>query len=177
MDAALKIFGGSADLLTRGLASDLLFQEADALDSQDWKGWLALYREDAKFWMPAWLDEYECTSAPETQVSLIYHEMRWEIEERIDRLKSRKSVTTMPLPRTLHVIGRALVTECSESQLKVQSNATVYIYDPWTADHHLAAVRYSHTFSREEDGPWLIAAKKIILINDRMPSAVDFYTI
>jgi 3-phenylpropionate/cinnamic acid dioxygenase small subunit len=177
MDEALKNFGGSVDSHIRGLASDLLFQEADALDSQDWKSWLALYREDAKFWMPSWLDEYECTSDPETQVSLIYHEMRWEIEERIVRLKSRKSVTTMPLPRTLHVIGGALVTECSESQLEVRSNATVHIYDPRTADHHFAAVKYSHTFSRKEDGPWLIAAKKIILINDRMPSVVDFYTI
>jgi Ring hydroxylating beta subunit len=71
--------------------------------------------------MPAWLDEYECTSDPATQVSLICHEMRWEIEERIDRLKSRKSVTTMPLPRTLHVIGGALMTECSKSPLKVRS--------------------------------------------------------
>jgi 3-phenylpropionate/cinnamic acid dioxygenase small subunit len=177
MDAALEIFDGSADPAARALASDLLFQEADALDSQDWAGWLALYCEAAEFWMPAWLDEDQCTSDPKTQVSLIYHEMRWQLEERVYRLKSRKSVTAMPLPRTLHVIGGLRVSGYSENQLRVRSNATVHVYDPRTADHYIAAVKYSHSFSRQGDGPWLIARKRIVLINDRMPSVVDFYTI
>ena len=56
MDAALHISERSANLAARDLASDLLFQEAEALDCQNWTGWLALYHEDAEFWMPAWLD-------------------------------------------------------------------------------------------------------------------------
>jgi 3-phenylpropionate/cinnamic acid dioxygenase small subunit len=177
MDAALHILDRSANLAARDLASDLLFQEAEALDTQDWAGWLALYREDAEFWMPAWLDEDRHTSNPKTQVSLIYHEMRWELEERVYRLKSRKSVTAMPLPRTVHVIGGLRTTEYSENQLQVRSNATVHVYDPRTADHHISAVKYNHTFSRKGDGPWLIDRKHIVLINDRMPSVVDFYTV
>jgi 3-phenylpropionate/cinnamic acid dioxygenase small subunit len=177
MDTALHISERSANLAARDLASDLLFQEAEALDCQDWAGWLALYREEAEFWMPAWLDEDQHTSDPKTQVSLIYHEMRWELEERVYRLKSRKSVTAMPLPRTVHVIGGLRITESSEYQLQVRSNATVHVYDPRTADHYIAAVKYSHTYSRKADGPWLIARKHIVLINDRMPSVVDFYTV
>jgi 3-phenylpropionate/cinnamic acid dioxygenase small subunit len=177
MHAILKIFDGSADPAARALASNLLFQEADALDSQDWTGWLALYCEAAEFWMPAWLDEDQHTTDPKTQVSLIYHEMRWELEERVYRLKSRKSVTAMPLPRTLHVMGGPQVTGYSDNELQVRSNATVHVYDPRTADHYIAAVKYSHSFSRIGDGPWLISRKRIVLINDRMPSVVDFYTV
>lgn len=177
MGAAPGISEVPADPVARTLASDLLFREADALDSQDWTGWLALYREDARFWMPAWLDEYRPTSNPDTEVSLIYHEMRWELEERVHRLGSRKSVTTLPLPRTLHMIGGLRVTAHSENGLDVRSHATVHVYDPRTFDHHVAAVRYSHSFVREDAGPWLIASKTIILINDRMPSVVDFYTV
>lgn len=177
MDTVLHISERSANLVARNLASGLVCQEAEALDCQDWAGWLALYREDAEFWMPAWLDEDRHTSDPKTEVSLIYHEMRWELEERVYRLKSRKSVTAMPLPRTVHVIGGVWMTTHSENQLQVRSNATVHVYDPRTADHCIAAVKYSHTFSRKEEGPWLIDRKHIVLINDRMPSVVDFYTV
>ena len=170
--------GGNLDqaaLLAAG--ADVVEREALYLDERRWDDWLALYTPDCEFWMPAWLDEDRQTSDPKTQVSLIYHEMRWELEERVYRLKSRKSVTAMPLPRTVHVIGGLRVTEYSEYQLQVRSNATVHVYDPRTADHYIAAVKYSHTYSRKGDGPWLIARKHIVLINDRMPSVVDFYTV
>jgi 3-phenylpropionate/cinnamic acid dioxygenase small subunit len=177
MNAAHHMLDGMAEPAVRDLAAWLLFQEADALDSQDWSRWLALYCEEAEFWMPAWLDEHEQTSDPETQTSLIYHQMRWELEERVYRLKSRKSVTAIPLPRTLHVIGGPQVIASSTSQLEVRSNASVHVYDPRTFDHHVAAVKYNHRFSRKGPGPWLIDRKHIVLINDRMPSVVDFYTV
>jgi 3-phenylpropionate/cinnamic acid dioxygenase small subunit len=177
MDAARGTLTRTTDPAARDLAAGLLFQEADALDSQDWAGWLALYSEDAELWMPSWLDEDRQTSDPETQTSLIYHQMLWELEERVYRLKSRKSVTAMPIPRTLHVIGGPQVTAYSKNLLEVRSNASVHVYDPRTCDHHVAAVKYSHRFSRKGLGPWLIARKHIVLINDRMPSVVDFYTV
>lgn len=177
MNATLRTPGGAVDAFSRVIAFDLLLKEADELDSRNWAAWLALYSVDAKFWMPAWLDENEQSYDPNTQVSLIYHESRLELEERVDRVNSLKSITTMPLPRTVHVIGGMRLLDHSEDRMQVSSNASVHVYDPRTADHYISAVRYSHTLNRTGDGSWLITCKKISLINDRMPSVVDFYTV
>ena len=86
-------------------AAAFLFQEARYLDRHQWDAWVAMYREDAVYWLPAWRDEYETITDPQTEVSLIYHNARLGLEERIARIESRKSITALPLPRTLHLIG------------------------------------------------------------------------
>ncbi|GIQ78272.1 aromatic-ring-hydroxylating dioxygenase subunit beta [Bradyrhizobium sp. RD5-C2] len=177
MNATLHVPDGTVGAFARAVASDLILTEAHELDSRNWAAWLALYSVDAKFWMPAWLDENAQSDDPNTQVSLIYHESRLELEERVDRVNSLKSITTMPLPRTIHVIGGIRLLAHSEDRIQASSSANVHVYDPRTSDHHIAAVRYSHTLSRTGDGPWLITCKTISLINDRMPSVVDFYTV
>ncbi len=83
----------------------LIFREARLLDTGEWADWVAMYSEDAVFWVPAWLDEYTTTSDPRTQVSLLYHDARRGLEERIARIESRKSITAPPLPRTVHQIS------------------------------------------------------------------------
>ncbi|MDO9714523.1 aromatic-ring-hydroxylating dioxygenase subunit beta, partial [Paracraurococcus lichenis] len=80
--------------------AELLYREGLLLDRQDWDGWLALYLEDAEFWVPAWTTEHTTTTDPARQVSLIYHDSRFGLEERVMRIRTRKSVTAMPLPRT-----------------------------------------------------------------------------
>ena len=162
---------------TLALASELVLAEADSLDRQAWAGWLAMYREDARFWVPAWIEEHETTCDPDTQVSLIYHTSRWELEERIGRIQSRKSIVALPLPRTLHVVGGVRVLAAGPEALETSAPAMVYCYDVRTASPNLAAVRYEHRFARDGGGKWLIAAKTIVLVNDRMPAVVDFYTI
>jgi 3-phenylpropionate/cinnamic acid dioxygenase small subunit len=177
MSTAVRAVEGASDLESRLVASELIFEEADALDQRDWQRWLSLYSEHATFWMPAWLDEDEQCSDPDTQVSLIYHESLHEMKERVDRVLSLKSITTMPIPRTVHVIGNVRLLELAKDRMRVGSNASVHVYDPRTADHHIAAVKYRHTLGRQGDGAWRITEKKIALINDRMPSVVDFYAV
>lgn len=167
----------SVDPALRALAADLLFREADALDNQDWANWLAMYREDARYWVPAWIDEHRTTADPDTELSLIYHTTRRGLEERVGRIQSRKSITATPLPRTLHLIAGLTVAEADTEAMRVRSNAAVHVYDARTAAHHVAALRYEHSFRCAPGGGWLIAAKTIVLVNDRMPSVVDFYAL
>ena len=47
-------------------ATELLYREAHYLDTQRWDDWLALYREDAEFWMPAWKDAHALTESPDS---------------------------------------------------------------------------------------------------------------
>jgi 3-phenylpropionate/cinnamic acid dioxygenase small subunit len=157
-------------------AAAFLFREARHLDKGEWSEWVAMYREDAVYWLPAWRDEYETTDDPQTEVSLIYHNSRLGLEERIARIESRKSITALPLPRTLHLIGNVELGDAGPAHIETESTFAVHVYDPRTAKEHTRFGRYQHRISREQDG-WRIAKKKIILVNDKVPAVLDFYSI
>ena len=154
----------------------ILFREAAYLDKGEWDAWLAMYREDAIFWMPAWRDEYETTDDPRTETSLIFHDERRGLEERIARIESRKSITALPLPRTLHQIGNVELVGGDDATMETEATFAVHVYDPRTAKEHTRYGRYEHTLVHDGDR-WLIARKKITLVNDRIPTVLDFYSI
>ena len=70
------------------VAAAALYREARLLDRGEWSDWVAMYREDAVYWVPAWLDEYETTNDPNTQCSLLYHDARRGLEERNNKGRS-----------------------------------------------------------------------------------------
>lgn len=158
------------------VATDLLFMEADALDTQNWDGWLNLYCEDVSFWVPTWITEHKQGTDPETEVSMIYHVGRSELEERVSRIRSRKSVTALPLPRTVHMFSNILVRETTDSSITFQCNGQTSIYDVRLGVLHQFIARYRYVL-RRDDGQWRIASKFVTVINDRVPTVLDFYCI
>ncbi len=90
-------------------AEEFLYREAHFLDERRWNDWLALYDEQAEFWVPAWRDESEATDDPETKVSLIYISSRVQLEERVTRVRSTRSAASSPLPRTAHALSNIMV--------------------------------------------------------------------
>jgi 3-phenylpropionate/cinnamic acid dioxygenase small subunit len=168
---------GERDLMSElAQAAAFLFQEARYLDRHQWDAWVAMYREDAVYWLPAWRDEYETVTDPQTEVSLIYHNARLGLEERIARIESRKSITALPLPRTLHLIGNVELRAAGASHLETEATFAVHVYDPRTAKEHTRYGRYEHVISTDRE-TWLIAKKKITLVNDKVPAVLDFYSI
>ena len=157
-------------------AATFLIREARHLDKHEWDAWVAMYREDAVYWLPAWRDEYETTTDPQTEVSLIFHNTRLGLEERIARIESRKSITALPLPRTSHQISNVELRAVSLAHIETEASFAVHVYDPRTAKEHTRFGRYEHVISKEQDA-WRIAKKKIILINDKVPTVLDFYSI
>jgi 3-phenylpropionate/cinnamic acid dioxygenase small subunit len=157
-------------------AAAFLFKEGRHLDKGEWSAWVAMYREDAVYWVPAWRDEYETTADPQTEVSLIFHNTRLGLEERIARIESRKSITALPLPRTTHQIGNVELCAVGPAYIETEATFAVHVYDPRTAKEHTRYGRYEHRISKEQE-TWLIAKKKIILVNDKIPTVLDFYSI
>ncbi|KJC40422.1 hypothetical protein UP09_23325 [Bradyrhizobium sp. LTSP885] len=158
------------------VAAAIVFREARLLDAGEWTDWVAMYREDAVYWVPAWLDEYETTKDPNTQVSLLYHDARRGLEERIARIESRKSITALPLPRTVHQISNLEAFEPESGQIICHSVFSVHVYDQRVAKGHVHHGRYQHTLKRDGD-EWKIARKVITLVNDRVPTVLDFHSI
>ena len=158
------------------LSTALILREARCLDRGQWDEWVSLYDPDAVYWVPAWRDEYDMTQDPQAEVSLIYHDSRIGLEERIARIESRKSITALPLPRTVHQVGGIELRHADDGRIETEATFSVYVYDVRTAREHTRHGRYEHSL-KYGDGQWLIARKKITLVNDKVPTVLDFYSI
>jgi 3-phenylpropionate/cinnamic acid dioxygenase small subunit len=157
-----------------GSVANVLFEEAALLDGQQWEKWIELYTENCEFWMPMWKSEYELVSNPKTEVSLIYYNHRIGLEERVSRLNMINVPSANPLPRTQHNITNIMLTE-ENGHVFAKSNWSVNQYSFKTRRSELLFGRYEHKLI---DGGtrWLIASKKIILLNEILP-VLDIYNL
>lgn len=163
-------------IFDRAQVEEFLYQEALYLDRGDWDAWLALYDPDAVFWVPAWIDETTPTSDPESELSLIYYQGRRNLEDRVWRARSGLSLASTPLPRVVHAVTNVMIEHADAVQAKVSSSFTVHRYDPRAERDHVFFGRYSHML-KVMDGELRIAKKKILLLNDVIPTVLDFYSI
>ena len=150
----------------------LIAREAMLLDRRRWDEWIDLYTEDAVYWVPAWANEEETTTDPETQLNLIYLKNRGRLEDRVFRIESRQSWASLPLDRTVHVIGNVLVESAEGDAVEATANCIVHVYGKKGAATR--GSRYDFAF-RRIDGALRIARKKITFIDDRLEGPVDIY--
>jgi benzoate/toluate 1,2-dioxygenase beta subunit len=162
--------------LTKSEAEELLYREALLLDRADWDGWLALYHDDAVFWLPAWSNETTPTSDPEQELSLIYYQGRRNLEDRVWRLRSRQSVASQPLPRFVHAVTNVLIEEAGRDWASVSAAFIVHRYDVRSERAHAFFGRYEYRIQRKANA-WLIGAKKVLLLNDTIPTVLDVYSV
>ena len=125
--------------------------------------------------MPAWRDESSPTQDPDRELSLIYYRGRRNLEDRVWRARSGLSVASAPRPRVVHAVTNVLVTG-GEDEAQATASFTVHLRDVRAERSHVFFGRYEHDL-RRVDGAWRIAAKKIILLNDTIPTVVDFYSV
>lgn len=145
-------------LRLRAEVEDLLFREADLLDARDFPGWLALYAEDATYWIPSNADDID----PRRQVSIVY-ERRAQLAERVWRLDSGLAFAQEPPSRSAHLVGNVRVLDPGDP-IRVTSTFSVVEYR--RARVRTWAGRYWHTLRRADDDGLAIVAKKVELIDN-----------
>jgi benzoate/toluate 1,2-dioxygenase subunit beta len=151
-----------------------LYREARLLDDRDWETWLTCYDPDVEFWMPAWTDDDELTTDPQSEISLIYYANRKGLEDRVYRLNTGRSAASSPEPRTCHAINNVEILATRDGAIDVRYN--------WhTLSHRLqeTAQFFGTTFCTiATDGEaWRITAKKVVLKNDYIHQVIDVYHI
>jgi len=149
-----------------------LYREARHLDDRDWDSWLAMYAENATFWVPSWDDDGELTTDPQSEISLIWYGRRAGLEDRIFRIRTERSSATIPDTRTSHLLANIEIVEQGNGICKLRFN--------W----HTMSVRYNHTdhfcgtsfYTLDITGASpVITAKKVILKTDYIRHVVDVY--
>jgi 3-phenylpropionate/cinnamic acid dioxygenase small subunit len=129
--------------------------------------------------MPAWTDEHRLSASPDSELSLIYCAARAGLEDRVWRIRSGLSVASTPLLRTVHAVSSCVVSNIDTPDaagLQVESSWTCHAYNPKHRTEHAFFGRYEHLLRQQTRG-WVIASKKVVLVNDTIPTMLDFYCV
>ncbi len=134
-----------------------LHHEARLLDTHRFDDWLALYTEDASYWVPLLQGQ-----ADPFNTSSIIHDDRTLLELRVRQITHPRAHARRPLARTVHQVGNIQILEHGADETRVASTLVLLEYRleqqrTWGAlvEHRLRLVA----------GRWCIAAKRIDLIN------------
>jgi 3-phenylpropionate/cinnamic acid dioxygenase small subunit len=147
----------AADIELRFEVEALLSQEAWLLDHGRLDEWLALYTDDATYWIPLQADQAD----PLTTSSIVYDDRRL-LEVRVRQFQHPRAHARVPAPRTLHQVGNVRIVEVGTHELRISSALTMIEYRRerqrvWGAlvEHRL----------RRTAGGLRIAAKRVDLVN------------
>ena len=152
--------------------TDLIYRESTLLDRRQWDEWIALYTEDAVYWVPSWANEEETTDDPELQLNLIYLRNRGGLEDRVFRIESRDSYASVPLDRTVHVVSNVLLQTDNSAEIEATANCVIHTYGK--KGGLTRASLYDFRFRRTDEG-LRIVRKKITFIDDRLEGPIDVY--
>jgi 3-phenylpropionate/cinnamic acid dioxygenase small subunit len=137
--------------------SDLLYREARLLDTGALDDWLALYTEDATYWVP--LDAGQ--TDPHTGVSHIFDD-RPLMEVRVRQFDHPRAHARIPRPRTVHQIGNVQILDDDGREIRVASTLVMHEYR--NDRERIWAALVEHRARRTAAG-LRIAAKRVDLVN------------
>jgi p-cumate 2,3-dioxygenase beta subunit len=97
-----------AALLLRLRIEDFLFEEADLLDQWKLDEWLALFTDDARYYVPP-TDLHGDDADPNTSLFYVFDD-RHRMSERVIRLKKAGAHSEWPRSKTRHLVSNVRVT-------------------------------------------------------------------
>ena len=134
-----------------------LIAEARILDERRWEDWLALFTDQAWYWVPI----EEGQPDPKTTVSLMYDDRRL-LETRVRRLMAGKLHTQSPVARTSRIVANATLEDDADNVLTVRSKFEMVEYR--RNKQRLFAGTQWHGIERTAD-TFRIHWKKVELVN------------
>jgi 3-phenylpropionate/cinnamic acid dioxygenase small subunit len=138
-----------------------LYHEARLLDTQRYEEWLALFTDDATYWVPLeqrQKDPYETSS--------IIHDDRTLLELRVKQLRHARAHARQPLARTVHQVGNVVELSHANGELRIGSTLTVveFRHEKQRLYGALVEHRLRHHVGNE-GATFRIAHKRVDLVN------------
>lgn len=149
-----------------------LYRKSALCDAQDWDAYLDLFDEHCEYHLPQWESEHAYTQDPKRSMSLIYYANRSGLEDRVFRIRTGKAASTIPMPRTLHMISNVRIAQAEDGQLEVKTNWQTLFHRLGASDQFFGYTTY-HLKPHGES--WKITRKHIVLLNDTINAVLDFY--
>jgi 3-phenylpropionate/cinnamic acid dioxygenase small subunit len=134
--------------------------EARLLDEARYDDWLALFAEDAFYWMPLAHGQTD----PKLHTSLLYED-KLLLKVRIERLHGKRTFSQQPMSRCHHLLQLPTV-ESRDDAAGVYRTRTAFHYVETRADEQtLYAGWATHTLAAGEGGTLRIKLKRVDLVN------------
>lgn len=135
---------------------DFLYREARLLDTGQLEEWLALFTEDATYWLPL---EHNQKDAAET--SSLIHDDRTLLELRVKQARHPRAHARLPLARTVHQIGNVVAEEKGDF---VKANSNLVLVEFRSEKQRIWGALVEHHLRRSGDS-FRIAHKRVDLVN------------
>jgi benzoate/toluate 1,2-dioxygenase subunit beta len=160
--AGMELLMRKADGVDIRRIEAFVYREARLADENRYDEWLALWLEDAVYWVPANKDDYDARR----HVSIIYD--GWErLQDRVDRLKSGAAWSQEPRSRMRRIVSNVEVEEVrGDGVIVVRSNFVLGELRRSLQMVYFAA--QVHHLRPVGDG-LKMALKKVMLINNDEP--------
>jgi 3-phenylpropionate/cinnamic acid dioxygenase small subunit len=134
-----------------------LYHEARLLDTQRYEEWLALFTDDATYWVPL-----EQNQRDPLETSSIIHDDRTLLELRVKQARHPRAHARQPLARTVHQVGNVMVSEEGKNEIKV--NSTLQLVEFRAEKQRVWGALVEHRL-RRVNGSFKIAHKRVDLVN------------
>ncbi|RMT63056.1 hypothetical protein ALP29_04485 [Pseudomonas syringae pv. avii] len=134
-----------------------LFREASLLDERAFDGWLKLWAENGRYWVPRAPDQ----ASPFEHISIFWENAMLR-ETRVRRLLNERNWSQQPPTKTSRLVGNVSVLGCDgEGMLIVSSRLHVSEY---RLDLRYLSARVVHKLVESQEG-FKIALKRVDLVN------------
>ena len=146
-------------LSTHQTLVDVVYHEARCIDEQRWDEWLALYTDDAHYWMPLTHGQTD----PLLQGSLMYED-KMLLGIRVERLKGRRTFSQEPISRCHHLLQAPSVEmlDAGSGQARLR---TAFQYVETRGDEQQLYAGWASHDLRLQGADWRIVLKRVDLVN------------
>src|ERR1700722_14011263 len=144
----------------RNSIESFLYREARLMDAHAYDEWLALWDEDATYWVPCNADDID----PEQNVSIIY-DRRGQLRSRIQRLKETAWLREQA-PRLKRVVSNIEIAPATDDEVVV--NSAFILAELHHHSQYIWAGSTVHTLVASGDS-FRIKHKKVLLLNNNEP--------
>ena len=104
-------------VVDRNQIENFLYREARLMDEHAYDEWLALWTDDALYWVPSNDDDMD----PTRQVAIIYDHLP-QMQDRIERLKGGAAYSQDPKSRLRRVVSNIEIEQAENNEVIVYSN-------------------------------------------------------
>ena len=147
----------ATDVELRSEIEQFLHHEAWLLDQGRLDEWLALFTDDATYWIPLAANQAD----PLSTSSIVYDDRRL-LEVRVRQFQHPRAHARVPAPRTVHQVGNVRVMEAAGGEARASS--TLVLVEYRRERQRVWGAIVEHRLRRTAEG-LRIAAKRIDLVN------------
>jgi p-cumate 2,3-dioxygenase beta subunit len=132
--------------VTRDQVENLMFLEAELLDEWRLHEWLALFTDDAHYYVPA--TDVAPNASPDTSLFYVADD-RFRLEQRVERLLKRTAHSEYPRSKTRHLVSNVRIRGRTDDELDVGAAVLTYRTKGGLTETYIGSYRYRIAVSAE----------------------------